>query len=252
VPTRATSCLTNPESCPLAGTRRRACMSCIRKTQPHLHGRPPRRACAARLVKMPESHYFTSAPTGPLKMRAVRVRAAGVVLSMASGAGTFSRDGLDAGTKLLLETFLSRAPSGPQCWLDLGCGWGAVGCVLGCARPDCRILACDINRRAARLAAGNARDNEVALHAWCGDGAGALRAAVCDAVLCNPPVRAGNPTIAKLFDDSFRILKPGGTLWVVLRTAQGAKSWATKLETQFGSCRTVSIENGFRILVATR
>ena len=39
------------------------------------------------------------------------------------------------GTKLLLETFLKPALPEPQTWLDLGCGWGAVGCVLAKARP---------------------------------------------------------------------------------------------------------------------
>lgn len=185
-------------------------------------------------------------------MRSVRVRAAGQDLAMQSGAGTFSRDGLDAGTRLLVETFLSAAGPEAQTWLDLGCGWGAVGCLLARARPECRVLACDINRRAARLAARNAADNDVRIDVWNGDGAAALRAGCCDAVLCNPPVRAGNAVIARLFEDSARVLRPGGSLWVVLRTAQGAKSWARKLEVQFGSCRTAALDGGFRILVATR
>lgn len=201
---------------------------------------------------MPASHYFSSAPAGPDKTRPVRVRAAGLDLTMASGAGTFSRDGLDVGTKLLLETFLKQAPPEAGSWLDLGCGWGAVGCVLAKSRPDCRVLACDINRRAARLAAANARENGLSLGAWCGDGAAALRDAACDAVLCNPPVRAGNAVIEQLFEDSYRVLRSGGTLWVVLRTAQGAKSWAARLEARFGNCRTCAIEGGFRILAATR
>jgi 16S rRNA (guanine1207-N2)-methyltransferase len=169
-----------------------------------------------------------------------------------SGAGTFSRDGLDVGSKLLLETFLPAAPTEAQTWLDLGCGWGAVGCVLAHARPDCRILACDINRRAARLAQKNARDNHLETEVWCGDGAAALRHDVCDAVLCNPPVRAGNATIARLFDDSFRVLRPAGSLWIVLRTAQGAKSWQRRLEEQFGNCQLRAQGKGFRILQSVK
>ena len=185
-------------------------------------------------------------------MRAVQVRLRGLALTMQSGAGTFSRDGLDAGTRLLVETFLESADEDAATWLDLGCGWGAVGCLLARARPECRILACDINRRAARLAAQNAAANELHLSVWAGDGASALRDACCDAVLCNPPVRAGNAVIERLFEDAHRVLRPGGSLWVVLRTAQGAKSWARKLEAQFGACRTEAVESGFRILVATR
>jgi 16S rRNA (guanine1207-N2)-methyltransferase len=203
------------------------------------------------------SHYFSSSPAGPDGLRPVRVRAAGQALTLLSGAGTFSRDGLDDGSKLLLETFLREnalreAAPEAQTWLDLGCGWGAVGCLLASVRPDCRILACDINRRAARLAARNAKDNALNINVWCGDGAAALRAEICDAVLCNPPVRAGNAVIAQLFEDSARVLKPGGTLGVVLRTAQGAKSWARRLEVQFGACRTVEQRDGFRILAATK
>ena len=173
-------------------------------------------------------------------------------MQLASCAGTFSRDGLDDGTKLLVETFLNKTNDQAQAWLDLGCGWGAVACFLQSARPDCRVLACDINRRAALLTQRNAQTNSLVVDTWCGDGASALRDGCCDAVLCNPPVRAGNVVIAKLFDDSARVLKKDGELWVVLRTAQGAKSWRNKLEAQFGNCDQRAQSGGFRILQCTR
>jgi 16S rRNA (guanine1207-N2)-methyltransferase len=84
--------------------------------------------------------------------------------------------------------------------------------------------------------------------AWCGDGLSAVGDSKFDVVLCNPPVRAGNAVIAQLFEDAHRALKTGGTLWVVLRTAQGAKSWARRLEESWGNCETVTIEQGYRIL----
>ena len=83
---------------------------------------------------------------------------------------------------------------------------------------------------------------------WQGDGLSAAREAAFDTVLCNPPVRAGNAVIARMFDDAQRGLKPGGSLWVVLRTAQGAKSWEKRLAGLFGHCETVTKEDGYRIL----
>jgi 16S rRNA G1207 methylase RsmC len=47
-------------------------------------------------------------------------------------------------------------------------------------------------------------------------------------------------------------MKPRGALWVVIRTAQGAKSWQKRLAEQFGACETLRIESGYRILRAEK
>jgi hypothetical protein len=60
------------------------------------------------------------------------------------------------------------------------------------------------------------------------------------------------PVIAQLFADAHRVLGAGGILWVVLRTAQGAKSWARRLEESWGNCETVTIEQGYRILKSVK
>jgi 16S rRNA (guanine1207-N2)-methyltransferase len=110
---------------------------------------------------------------------------------------------------------------------------------------------CDINVLAVQLARQNAQRNDILnAHLWCGDGLTAARAKYFHAVLCNPPVRAGNAVIAELFTQSQRCLQTGGELWVVLRTQQGAKSWQKRLAAQFGRCETVAIESGYRILLS--
>jgi 16S rRNA (guanine1207-N2)-methyltransferase len=163
-----------------------------------------------------------------------------------TGAGVFSRGGLDEGSALLLET--ARFDSHARV-LDLGCAWGAVGCATAKTAPDARVWMCDINWHATQLARRN-RDSNALQNAtvWCGDGTQSVRSEFFDCVLCNPPVRAGNAVIARLFDDAQRVLKTEGALWVVLRTAQGAKSWARRLEAQFGNCETVAMKSGYRIL----
>jgi len=183
------------------------------------------------------------------------VQVAGESLLLRSGEGVFSKSELDEGTRLLLETFLAHSESAPNnltarvC--DLGCGWGAVGCVVAQVRPRSEVVMCDINARAANLAALNARELRLPnARAWCGDTLAACRDSVFDAILCNPPVRAGNATIEEMFTHSLRCLRSNGGLWVVLRTAQGAKSWQKKLAAQFGHCETLKIKAGFRVLCA--
>lgn len=209
------------------------------------------------------AHYFSSSP--PLEAgqgKSVPVSMAGASIVLQGGAGTFSKSELDQGTQILIETFVASPAfehfehfeqSNAPRWCDLGCGWGAVACVLATLRVEAELWACDINRRAAALAQLNARVLQLEnVAVWNGDGLSSCRSEFFDAILCNPPIRAGNRVIDKLFDDARRGLKAEGELWIVLRTAQGAKSWQKKLEAKFGSCDTLQISHGYRVLRATK
>lgn len=215
------------------------------------NARPRSKAAKTEAPRHPD-HYFSHNPGG-LDESATRLLALHVgehSLEFTTGDGVFSKSALDAGSALLIETFLeqARALEGGRI-LDLGCGWGPVGCFLAAHRTDSAIGMCDINMRAVELARLNATQNKLTnTGAWCGDGASAGKSAGFDFILCNPPVRAGNTVIARMFEESFRCAKAGGELWVVLRTAQGAKSWQVKLRNQWGNCETLAIDDGYRIL----
>ncbi len=196
------------------------------------------------------SHYFS--PATPLQQTSRQIEAtlSGVTLPFISGDGVFSKSALDEGSRLLLETAL-RDSSWPEKakLADLGCGWGAISCFAAVLAPQTLVFGCDINERAVALAHQNARLNDLKnAFFWCGDGLSAAKSEFFDVIFFNPPVRAGNETIARLFDDAQRCLKQGGALWVVLRTAQGAKSWQKRLQNQFGACETTEIKHGYRIL----
>jgi 16S rRNA (guanine1207-N2)-methyltransferase len=198
-------------------------------------------------------HYFSPQAPAPLpeySRRALSIRVAGVTLQMTTGDGVFSKDHLDAGSHVLLENIVRDAAwSEANRICDLGCGWGAVGCFLAARFPEARVSMCDINARATHLAAFNAAHNTLLnVRAWCGDGLSAARDEYFNAVACNPPIRAGNATISKMFDGAHRCLASGGVLSIVIRTAQGAKSWHKRLESLFGNCQTVAVESGYRVL----
>lgn len=173
-----------------------------------------------------------------------------MILQFLTGRGVFAREGVDEGTRILLRHWtlqISSEFTGRVC--DLGCGWGAIAAFVAARFRDSRVWAVDLNPRAAQLAAHNFSRNELTnATAWSGDGLGAARPNFFDVVLCNPPVRAGNAVIAKLFADAHQSLKQGGELWIVLRTAQGAKSWQKRLEADWGNCETVALDKGYRVL----
>ena len=207
----------------------------------------------------PPRHYFSKdiAPFSPSELEAARTISVlfdGVQLQFFTGANLFSRAEFDEGSALLLETmhrqgnFLTNAKV-----CDLGCGWGAVGALWAKMHPTHQVFALDVNPRAAHISNLNFKRNELPnAAAWCADGLSATRDESFDAIACNPPIRAGNAVIETLFEGAHRCLKPSGELWAVVRTAQGAKSWAKKLEARFGSCETVEMRGGFRILKAVK
>lgn len=195
---------------------------------------------------MPE-HYYTASPASKHDERRLTVRALGVELSFTTDAGVFSRDGLDAGTRTLLEALPPLAGR----VLDLGCGWGALGGVLAKVYPQARFVLSDINARAVELARRNLRENGLSnAEAVCGDGFAAVEGKF-DWILTNPPIRAGKQVIYALFAQAKEFLAPGGTLALVIRTQQGAKSAERYLQSLYQSVKTLDISGGFRVLAAS-
>ena len=71
-----------------------------------------------------------------------------------------------------------------------------------------------------------------------------------DAVITNPPIRAGKQVIYKMFADAAKCLKPGGALYLVIRKQQGAESCMKYLQTMFSSVEKIDKSGGFWVLKA--
>lgn len=172
-------------------------------------------------------------------------------------AGVFSRHRIDRGTEVLLES-LPLPLSG---WgVDLGCGYGPLGIIAAACSPQARMELIDVNQRAVALARRNVEANGLPLQrvrVWQGDGLAALPdpiAGQLDFVLTNPPIRAGKELLHRWVDEVWHALRPGGRLYLVIRTQQGAESLRRYLESVFGSdhCRLRERASGYRVFEATR
>lgn len=73
-----------------------------------------------------------------------------------------------------------------------------------------------------------------------------------DLIVTNPPLRTGKETVLTLFWKANERLIAGGSLWAVIRTKQGAKSYLRELEKIFGQAEAVEIQSGYRVLKADK
>ena len=190
-------------------------------------------------------HYYTENPNSAHDERQVTLTALGSALTFTTDAGVFSRDGLDRGTEALLEAL----PPLTGRVLDLGCGWGAVGVALGKRYPALEIVMTDINRRAVELARRNLAQNGVRAEAVAGDGFEAVTGAF-DAIVTNPPIRAGKAVIYALFAQARDFLKPGGALYIVIRKQQGAPSALKYLREIYAEAEVIDRSGGFHVIRA--
>lgn len=193
-------------------------------------------------------HYYTQNPEVEHDLRQVIFEVLGLRLNCTTDAGVFSRDGLDMGTRILLEAL----PELHGRILDLGCGWGPVGTALGKRYPGAQIVLTDVNSRATELAACNLAANGVTNAAVVqGDGFAAVEGGF-DAIVLNPPIRAGKAVIYALFAEAAKHLRADGALYIVIRKQQGAESAQKYLSSIYADVERIAREKGYWVLRCAR
>ena len=194
-------------------------------------------------------HYYTRTPQSASRPAECTFSYRGTDLTFQTDAGVFSRGEMDTGTRLLLES-LPEHMDGEI--LDLGCGWGAIGISIAKNWPETRVTMADVNTRALDLSRENAKRNKAEVICIESDGMAAVAGQTFDAVVTNPPIRAGKQVIYQMFADAAKSLKPGGALYLVIRKQQGAESCMKYLQTLYGSVEKLDKSGGFWVLKAMK
>ncbi|HBZ11283.1 MAG TPA: class I SAM-dependent methyltransferase [Bacillus bacterium] len=165
--------------------------------------------------------------------------------------GVFSKQEVDFGSRLLIETFTMPDVDGPL--LDLGCGYGPIGLGLAKDFTDRIIHMADINERAVGLAKDNSAANHIEnVIIYESDGFQNVKDKGFAAILINPPIRAGKRVIFDMFENAFHYLVERGELWIVIQKKQGAPSTKTKLEEIFAQVETKGKKKGYYIFKAKK
>jgi len=197
-------------------------------------------------------HYYSAKPKSASNRQAFETVLRENRLRLTSDAGVFSRDGVDYGSRVLIEHM--EIPRDARV-LDIGCGYGPIGLIAARLAPQGHVKLIDINERAVELAKLNAEANGIRNVSFAqSDLYHAVEGETFDAILSNPPIRAGKAIVHRLFAEARDHLNPGGSLWIVIQNKQGAPSARAKLEEIFGEeeVREVAKDKGFRIYRAVR
>ena len=158
--------------------------------------------------------------------------------------GVFSKDGLDFGSRLLLETIPLEEVGGKI--LDMGCGYGVFGIVLA-KHTKAHVDMVDVNLRALHLSERNAKENHV-------NDVNVFESNVYEnvsgkysAIVTNPPIRAGKKVVYDIVMGAKDHLEKDGKLFIVIRKEQGAKSLIFDLEKQY-NVEVLTRKKGFYII----
>ena len=144
--------------------------------------------------------------------------------------GVFSKNRLDFGTRFLLETIPIEEIEGNI--LDVGCGYGVISIILG-KKLNVEVDGVDVNKRAVHLANMNSKLNNTKNVNFMVSDCYEKVDKKYDYIITNPPIRAGKEVIYRIFDEAKNHLKENGTLYIVIRKDQGAKSTIEHLKNMY-------------------
>jgi len=188
-------------------------------------------------------HYFTNNQNLKSEIKTLSYSYAGHEYIFLSDNGVFSKEHIDYGSKLLLETFLKNYKNSGNV-LDVGCGYGFMGIVLA-KELQSNVTMIDVNKRALHLAKRNLEQNKVNANVFESNGYENVNDKY-DVIITNPPVRAGKQVLLDILIGAKEHLNENGELWYVLRKDHGAKSMMKVLNEHY-QVETIEKSKGFYI-----
>lgn len=173
-------------------------------------------------------HYFSNDENLASKIQKYDVKIKNTDLTLFLDNGVFSKNKLDFGTRLLLETIPLEKIHGDV--LDIGCGYGPIGIFLAKV-TNSNVDMCDVNKRALHLAHMASRHNKLEnvniFESNCYEDIPDDKK--YDVIITNPPIRAGKKVVYEIVMNAKNHLKEKGKLYIVVRKEQGAKSMISDL-----------------------
>ena len=194
------------------------------------------------------SQYFDNDKNIKSERKIIKFNFNNKVFSIYSDNGVFSKDRFDYGTRVLLNSVDIDKLSGNV--LDLGCGLGVVGIILGTFNKGINIDMVDINERAIDLAKNNLVLNNVKANVFVSDIYSNIDNKY-DFIITNPPIRAGKNVIRGFLLGSYDYLKDNGILYFVMRKDHGVKSMIKELSVKFNTS-IVNKDKGFYVVLCTK
>jgi len=195
------------------------------------------------------SHYFTDNRELEKKEKQLPFKFNGDDYTFTTYAGVFSKDAIDYGSfafvKVLVNQDLGRR------MLDLGCGYGTLGIIIKKTFVDLKVVMVDINPRAVELTMINKDNNKVDVNCFVSDKFENVKSSYTS-IICNPPIRTGKDNIYSIFKEAYDYLEVNGSLYLVIRKQQGAKSAFKYLEGIYQEVDLLAKDKGYHIIRAKK
>lgn len=159
--------------------------------------------------------------------------------------GVFSKNGLDFGSRLLLDVIPLDEVGGKI--LDVGCGYGVFGIILS-KLTNASVDMVDVNLRALHLTNRNILENNVSnINAFCSNAYEKVTSKY-NTIVTNPPIRAGKKVVYDIVMNASKHLLEGGSLILVIRKEQGAKSLLKDLSDNYNKVEILAKSKGYFII----
>lgn len=127
--------------------------------------------------------------------------------------GLFSKNEIDEGTRLLIET-MEIQPNDSV--LDIGCGYGPIGIVAASLASKGKVYMVDTDFRAVNYTKKNIQLNKVPnAEVRISDGLQEMKGKTLDVILSNPPTHLPKETFIEFVESSKKQLRAGGKIYFV-------------------------------------
>ena len=197
------------------------------------------------------SHYFKDDPNLASNIKQINFEVNGITMNLLTDNGVFSKSKVDEGSLAFLRVLLPLNLGNNI--LDLGCGYGTLGLTLAIAKKEARVTLADINPRALNMCRRNAELLNLSQRVTI------LQSDIYekiegryDSIVINPPIRAGKIVTYRMYEEAKQYLIDGGSLFIVIRKAQGAESASKYIESIYGNVKLLDRHKGYHIYQAVK
>ena len=197
------------------------------------------------------SHYFENDKNLKSEIRELSYKYNSSFFIFYSDNGVFSKNNIDYGSRLLIETYLKENDINEKRVLDVGCGYGFLGIMVSRV-TDSYVEMIDINKRAVHLTNMNIKRYKDFKGKTYVSNVYENVEGKYDIIITNPPIRIGKEKLLEILIGAFDHLEDNGLLYYVIRKDQGALSIKKRLEENSINVEIINRDKGYFIYRAKK
>lgn len=197
------------------------------------------------------SHYFENDKNLKSEIRELSYKYNSSFFIFYSDNGVFSKNNIDYGSRLLIETYLKENDINEKRVLNVGCGYGFLGIMVSRV-TDSYVEMIDINKRAVHLTNMNIKRYKDFKGKTYVSNVYENVEGKYDIIITNPPIRIGKEKLLEILIGAFDHLEDNGLLYYVIRKDQGALSIKKILEENSINVEIINRNKGYFIYRAKK